>query len=660
MTDESESKIHDRIVEFLRTKHQDEVYSLLPSSTFHFALSLDLPEEINSIFFQEPENFEIRLRKAIIDMLVSIKGAWVKKEYAKLEIKFLDSKLIKLSEINDTHINSPIYFDASIIGMEPIEAYVELACYRCNRCNSEEFIRMNKDQTLLPNMCSECSSKSQSSSEMGRQPMYFVESKSKFNFVQKILVQEPETNNPKILWAEVTNETVGKVEPGAKKRILAVLRSQYQAKTNRGKFLLNVLSMQSLEDTKEVKLSDDDIKYYKEIAEQDPEAFLKNYLKVSVAPHIEGCELEKTFILFSLVGGLDIGTYKAELNLLLAGDPSTAKSELVKFAAFKLIQKGAYVDGPNASTAGLLYGLDEYEGKKILRAGAIVINNGGHVVIDEFDKMNPITRSSLNSGLGSGIAKYDKNGHNIETPIRTTIIGACNPNNESWNDSLSVMDNLQPLEEPIINKFVTIICLKDRAHRDKDTRIINHIFENFGSVSESIIEPNILKGLLNYCRKQTPQITKEAEDYIKKAYVEFRQIEQDEKSLPIKPRQAIGLIQLCIAYSKLTFQSKVTIETAKTIIDYYKQTLQTLGMNTDQGIVQSNLHKTPADMKTAFLEIIRSQTNEQGKFKEDQIKIAMSQNPHWKDKPDHAHVWWLKMERDGIIHHVKDGWYERV
>jgi len=648
-------------LEHFKANHQEEVYSLLPSSTFSFVLSNQLPEDIQEIFFTEPENFQNHIREVIIDMLSVTKGELgAKKDYSKLEIKLVESKLIKLSDINDSHINSPIYFDCSIIGTEPIEAYIELAYYKCGRCNAEEWVRLSKDDILKGVMCNECSVNAKTAYEKNITPMKFYESKSKFNFVQKILVQEPETNNPKILWAEVTNETVGKIELGAKKRILAVLRTQYQDKTNRGKFLLNILSLQALEDTKEVKLSEDDINYYKEIAQADPEAFLKNYLAISVAPHIEGCNLEKTFILFSLVGGLDIGTYKAELNLLLAGDPSTAKSELVKFAAFKLFQKGAYVDGPNASTAGLLYGLDEYEGKKILRAGAIVINNGGHVAIDEFDKMNPITRSSLNSGLGSGIAKYDKNGHNIETPIRTTIIGACNPNNESWNDSLSVMDNLAPLEEPIINKFVTIICLKDRAHRDKDTRIINHIFENFGRVSESIIDSNILKGLLNHCRKQEPQITKDAEDYIKKAYVDFRQIEQDEKSLPIKPRQAIGLIQLCIAYAKLTFQSKVTIETAKTIIEYYKQTLQTLGMNTDQGIVQSNLHGTAKDHKTAFLEIIRAVANEQGRFTEQQVKIAMDQNPHWKGKPDHAHVFWVKMERESIIHHVKDGWYERV
>ena len=83
-------------------------------------------------------------------------------------------------------------------------------------------------------------------------------------------------------------------------------------------------------------------------------------------------------------------------------------------------------------------------------------------------------------------------------------------------------------------------------------------------------------------------------------------------------------------------------------------------MNTELGIVQTNLHGTAKDHKTAFLEIIRAQANEQGRFTEQQVKIAMDQNPHWKGKPDHAHVFWVKMERESIIHHVKDGWYERV
>lgn len=653
---ETPSFIHEKLVAFLRKNHLEEIYSLLPSSTFHIALSLNEPEEIQEIFLQEPERFEQNLRLAIMEILIEYRGPNAKRDYNKIQIKLLDSKLIKLSDINDSHINSPIFFDCSIIGVEPMESYIEKACFTCNKCGKDEFVTLSKDEKIQPMSCPHCSS----ISAKDRQPMYFVEKKSKQNFVQKVLVQEPDTNNPLILWAEVTNETVGKIEIGAKKRVLAVLRTQYQEKINRGKFLLNVLSLQSLEDTKEVQLSDEDINYYKEISLKDPETFMRDYLAKSVAPQVEGRELEKTFVLFSLVGGLDIGTYKAELNLLLAGDPSTAKSEILKYFSFKLVQKGAYIDGPNASTAGLLYGLDEYEGKKILRAGAFVVNNGGHIVIDELDKMNPIVRSSLNSALGSGIAKYDKNGHDIETPIKTTMIGGCNPNNESWKDSLSVLDNLSPLEEPIINKFATIICLKDRPHRDRDTKLINHIFENFATVSESIIRADVLKGLANYCRKQRPKITKEAEDFIKKTYIDFRQIEQDEKSLPIKPRQAVGLIQLCIAYSKWTFQDTVTIKTAETIIDYYKKTLETLGMNTDRGIVQSNLHGTAKDHKTAFLEIIRAEANEQGKFTEQQIKIAMGNNPHWQNKPDHAHVFWIKMEREGIIHHVKDGWYERV
>lgn len=656
MTDIDQKEIHEKLVSFLKKKHLDEIHSLLPTSTFSIGLSIDEPQEVQDIFFADPERFASNVRDAIIDILIEYRGPIAKKSYSNIQINLVDSKLIKLSEIEDKHINSPIFFDCSIIGIEARESYIERACFTCNTCHQDQFVQLTKDDLLTPQQCPHCTGKQGTS----KYPMYFVEKKSKHNFVQKILVQEPDTNNPLILWAEVTNETVGKIEIGAKKRVLAVLRTQYQEKINRGKFLLNVLSLQSLEDTKEVTLSEEDIKYYKELASQNPEEYLSQYLAKSVAPHVEGRELEKTFILFSLVGGLDIGIYKSELNLLFAGDPSTAKSEILKFAAFNLIQKGAYVDGPNASTAGLLYGLDEYEGKKILRAGAIVVNNGGHVVIDEFDKMNPITRSSLNSALGSGIAKYDKNGHDIETPIKTTIIGGCNPNNESWNDSLSIMDNLSPLEEPIINKFVTIICLKDRAHRDRDTRLINHIFENFGTVSESIIHANIMKGLLNYCRKLTPKISKDAEEYIKKTYVDFRQIEQDEKSLPIKPRQAVGLIQLCIAYCKLTFQETVTIEIAERIIDYYKKTLETLGMNTDRGVVQSNLHGTAKDLKTAFLMIIREAGDENGRFTEIKVKQLMDQNPHWKDKPDHAHVFWARAEREGIIHHVKDGYYERV
>lgn len=645
----------DNIVKFLRENHLDEIDSLLPSSTFSFTIAE--PLEIQDIFLIDPEGFESTLREAILSLIIERKGQTARQAFSTLKINLVDSRLIKLSEITDSSINSPILFDCAIIGMEPRESYIEKAYYQCGKCGHVEWLELTKDDNpKIAIVCPDCSTKT---SGKDQQMMTFYDYKSKQNFVQKILIQEPETNNPLILWAEITKETVGQIELGIKKRVLGVLRTQYKKETNRGKFLVNVLSLQSLEDMKEATLSEEELNYYKELA-KDPDKYFKEYLIPSTASQLEGNELEKTFLLFALVGGSDIGTYKSEINVLYAGDPSTGKSELLKFAAFNLIQKGAYVDGPNASTAGLLYGLDEYEGKKILRAGAFVVNNGGHVVIDEFDKMNPIHRSSLNSSLGSGIAKYDKNGHNIETKIRTTLIAGCNPNNESWNDSLPVMDNLSPLEEPIINKFAVIICQKDRPHRDRDTRIIKHILKNFRDPNTAIIPPKIFKAILNHCRKRDPILSEEMEQYLAKTYVDFRQLEQDEKSLPIKTRQGVGLIQLCVAYAKLIFQDTVTKEIADKIIDLYKETLKSLGMNTELGIVQSNLHGTAKDHKTAFLEIIRANTNEQGKFTEQQIKIAMDQNPHWRDKPDHAHVFWVKMLNEGIIHHVKDGYYERV
>src|SRR6185312_5958677 len=511
--------VFDTLIKFLREHHLDEIDSLLPSSTYSFTIAE--PMEIQDIFLIDPEGFENTLKQAVLGLIAERKGQTSKQSYSTLKINLVDSRLIKLSEITDTSINSPILFDCSIIGMEPRESYIEKAYYQCGVCGHHEWVDLTKDDLPKASLvCTDCTKTASKDHKM----MTFYDYKSKQNFVQKILIQEPETNNPLILWAEITKETVGQIELGIKKRILGVLRTQYKKETNRGKFLINVLSLQSLEDMKEATLSEEELNYYKDLA-KNPEEYFKDYLIPSTASQLEGNELEKTFLLFALVGGSDIGTYKSEINFLYAGDPSTGKSELLKFAAFNLIQKGAYIDGPNASTAGLLYGLDEYEGKKILRAGAFVVNNGGHVVIDEFDKMNPIHRSSLNSALGSGIAKYDKNGQNIETKIRTTLIAGCNPNNESRNDSLSVMDNLAPLEEPIINKFAVIICQKDRPHRDRDMRIIKHIIKNFREPTETVIPSKIFKAILNHCRKRDPVLSKEMQDYITQTYVDFRQLD---------------------------------------------------------------------------------------------------------------------------------------
>ena len=78
----------------------------------------------------------------------------------------------------------------------------------------------------------------------------------------------------------------------------------------------------------------------------------------------------------------------------------------------------------------ILFALDEYDGMKILRQGAMIMNNGGHLMVDEYDKMPKQEQKKLNIAMEQQRAKYNKGGHTGDAECKTTVIASCNPSAE--------------------------------------------------------------------------------------------------------------------------------------------------------------------------------------------------------------------------------------
>lgn len=95
---------------------------------------------------------------------------------------------------------------------------------------------------------------------------------------------------------------------------------------------------------------------------------------------------EFSITLFFYLG--DKHKVRGDINVLLCGDPGTAKSQFLKYTE-KTAPRAVFTTGQGASAVGLTAYVQRHPVSKewTLEAGALVLADKGVCLIDEFDKV---------------------------------------------------------------------------------------------------------------------------------------------------------------------------------------------------------------------------------------------------------------------------------
>lgn len=290
----------------------------------------------------------------------------------------------------------------------------------------------------------------------------------------------------------------------------------------------------------------------------------------SIAPSIFGSIDMKKAIACLLFGGSrkrlpDGLTRRGDVNLLMLGDPGTAKSQLLKFVE-NCAPIGVYTSGKGSSAAGLTASVtrDPATRNFVMEGGAMVLADGGVVCIDEFDKMREDDRVAIHEAMEQQTISIAKAGITTTLNSRCSVLAAANSVFGRWDDTKGE-ENIDFMPT-ILSRFDMIFIVKDVHDEGRDMTLAKHVMnlhmnalQTSEEQREGELSVNQLKKYVAFVRSKCgPRLGAEAAEKLKNRYVLMRTGATEHEretgkrtSIPITVRQLEAIVRISESLAKM-------------------------------------------------------------------------------------------------------------
>lgn len=478
-------------------------------------------------------------------------------------------------------INSLITLSGMVTRCSTLIPEMIRALFRCSVCFFIKEVPVESGRIAEPHVCIACNSK-----------FSFVLDHNRCRYVDRQLIKFQESpddmpagQTPATVALVACADLVDKVFPGERIFVTGIYRAIPTRLMSRQRKVRTVYrttvdvlhfrrvsSGRFYDDNSKLRFSPERVDILKAMAKDDD---IYERLANSLCPSIFGHLDVKKGVLLQLLGGTKkeqggkasdpkIRHFRAEVNILLCGDPGTSKSQILQYV-HRSVPRGVYTSGKGSSAVGLTaYITKDPDSKQmVLQTGALVMCDGGICCIDEFDKMSDSTRGVLHEVMEQQTLSIAKAGIVCQLNARTSILAAANPEASDWDRRRTVVENVK-LPDTLLSRFDLIFLILDPNDAAYDKEIARHLisayYQDEIDKPDGFIEHDMLKDYIAYARANiNPILTMEAFKELQNCYLELRSAGSVKGRITAYPRNLESLIRLSEAHAKLRFSHQVEV-----------------------------------------------------------------------------------------------------
>ncbi len=395
--------------------------------------------------------------------------------FDKLEIQVhlvSDETPASIRSLNSAHVSKLVYIPGIVIAAAKAKTKATRLCLQCRSCRSLKYMDLKPGfggMAQPPRRCEANGTVASSDpaanaaadqngapigapggTDCGLDPYVPMADKSKFCDVQTLKLQEnpedvPAGEMPRHMILHVERTMVQRITPGTRVKVMGVYalsrgmgkasgskRGRDESSTISTPYIRVVGMTEESEGARgDAHFTDAEHTEFKAFAARPFKEVIGD-VRSRIAPAIFGADDIKAAVASLLFSGSrkttqDGAKLRGDVNVLLMGDPSTAKSQFLKFVE-KTAPICVYTSGKGSSAAGLTASVvRDSDGGFMLEGGAMVLADGGCVCIDEFDKMRDEDRVAIHEAMEQQTISIAKAGITTVLNSRAAVLAAANP-----------------------------------------------------------------------------------------------------------------------------------------------------------------------------------------------------------------------------------------